>query len=207
MVSENEKKINYNLPPGTTPLSNEDLAGLIPKFITTRTELNDAEFKNITEASNRYLMSKKKFGFTGEKLFKLHKEMFGKVWKWAGKKRVSEKNIGVAYFKIDIEMKRLLDDLEYWEKNSIDLKEISARLHHRMVYIHPFNNGNGRWARLAVNLFLKDNSGTFLNFPEDKLILTSTIRNTYIQALQQADVNNFSSLILFHNKYIDEFFI
>ena len=74
MESKSDKKINQELPPGATPLTPEDLEGLLPKYITTREELNDAEFKNITEASKKYLLSRKKMQFTTNDLFKIHKK-------------------------------------------------------------------------------------------------------------------------------------
>ncbi len=206
MESKPDKKINKELPPGATPLTLTDLDGLLPRYITTRKELNDAEFKNISEASKTYLLSKKKFHFTIGNLYKIHKDMFGNVWAWAGKKRKTNKNIGVDKAHIDVELKKLIDDLECWQNQNMNAIEISARLHHRLVYIHPFNNGNGRWARLVVNLFLKDNLNSYLDFPEDELLLTTSIRKTYIKALQEADNLNYGLLIDLHKKYISNSF-
>ncbi len=205
MESKEKKKINQELPPGATPLTPEDLEGLLPKYINTRAELNDAEFKNISEASKKYFLSRKTFQFTIGNLYKIHKEMFIHVWKWAGKKRKTEKNIGVEKAQIDVEIKKLVDDLEYWMKKNTDLIEISARLHHRLVYIHPFNNGNGRWGRFIVNLFLKDHLDSYLDFPEDELLLTTKIRKSYIAALREADGLNYKPLIDLHKKYISNF--
>jgi len=202
MESKTSKKINLELPPGATPLTQEDLEGLLPKYISTREELNDAEFKNINEASKKYFLSKKRTQFTIHDLYKIHKEMFGNVWKWAGKKRITEKNIGVDKNQIDIELKKLLDDLEFWLDKNVDSLEISARFHHRLVHIHPFNNGNGRWARFIVNLFLKDQLNSYLDFPENELLLTTEVRKAYIKALQMADNFNYQPLIRFHEKYI-----
>ena len=205
MESKSKKRINQELPPGATPLDAEDLEGLIPRYITTRRELNDAEFKNISAASKRFFLSRKKFQFTISSLYKTHKEMFGKVWTWAGKKRKAEKNIGVDKNQIDVELKKTIDDLECWLKQDKNTVEISARLHHRLVYIHPFNNGNGRWARFIVNLFLKDHLNAYLDFPEDELLLTTKIRKNYIEALKEADDLNYKPLIDFHEKYISSF--
>jgi len=201
------KKINQELPPATTPLTAEELEGLLPKYITTRRELNDAEFKNISVASKTYLLSRKKIQFILSNLYKIHKEMFGNVWAWAGKKRKTNKNIGVDKAQIDIEMKKLIDDLRYWLEHKMDTVEISARLHHRLVYIYPFNNGNGRWARLIVNLFLKEHLNSYINFPENELLLTTSIRKTYIKALQEADHLNFGPLVDLQKKYISKFAI
>jgi len=205
MESKSKKKIDQELPSGVTPLTPEDLEGLLPRYITTRAELNDAEFKNISEASKKYFLSRKKFLFTIGNLYKIHKEMFGHVWKWAGKKRITEKNIGVEKTQIDMELKKLIDDLEYWLKKNADLVDISAWLHHRLVYIHPFNNGNGRWGRFIVNLFLKDHLDSYLDFPEDELLLTTKIRKSYIAALRKADSLNYKPLIDIHRKYISSY--
>lgn len=201
------KKINQELPPGATPLTAEDLEGLLPRYITTRRELNDAEFKNISDASKIYLLSRKKIQFILGNLYKIHKEMFGNVRAWAGKKRKTNKNIGVDKAQINIEMKKLIDDLQYWLDHKMDTIEISARLHHRLVYIHPFNNGNGRWARFIVNLFLKEHLDSYINFPEDELLLTTSIRKTYIKALQEADNLDYGPLIDLQKKYISKFSI
>lgn len=202
MEPKSKHKINRTLPPGATPLDVEDLEGLIPKYITTRKELNDAEFKNITEASKFYLLSDKKFVFSISNLYRVHKEMFGQVWKWAGKKRNTEKNIGVDKTQIDVEIKKLLDDLDYWLSHKMNIIEISARVHHRLVFIHPFNNGNGRWARMIVNIFLENHLNAFLAFPEENLLLSTEIRKDYILALKDGDNLNFKKLIDFHEKYI-----
>jgi len=205
MESKSNKKINRGLPTGATPLTSDDLDGLLPKFISTRQELNDAEFKNISEASKKYLLLKKKFPFTSEGLYKIHKEMFGKVWNWAGKKRKTNKNIGVDKAQIEIELKKLIDDYDFWKEQKMDIIEISARLHHRLVYIHPFNNGNGRWARFIVNLFLIEQLNSYLDFPENELILTTKIRINYIQALHEADNLNYEPLINFHKNFLSNF--
>ncbi len=82
--------------------------------------------------------------------------MFAEVWRWAGHKRTTELNPGVPVYQIDIALKDLMDDLAYWrDKNDTDIIEQATRLHHRAVAIHPFLNGNGRWARLLANIFLK----------------------------------------------------
>jgi Fic-DOC domain mobile mystery protein B len=207
MGSESGKKINRDLPTGATPLSPDDMEGLLPKYITTRSELNDAEFKNISEASTKFFISKKKLQFNVSFLFKIHKEMFGNVWSWAGRKRITNKNIGIDKTQIDVEMRKLIDDYEYWKENNMEILEISARLHHRLVYIHPFNNGNGRWARFIVNLFLIEQMNSYLNFPEDDLILATKIRKAYIQALLEADNLHYEPLINFHKKYLSVFFV
>ncbi len=205
MESNPNKKINLNLPLDATPLTLEEFSDLLPLHITTRTELNDAEFINISKATQKYFLSRKKFLFSLANIYQAHKDMFGNVWKWAGKKRTTNKNIGVDKVYIDIELKKFIDDLDYWLKYDMDATEISARFHHRAVFIHPFDNGNGRWARFLSNLFLKDNLNSYLEFPENEVILTTVIRKTYIKALQEADNLNYQPLIDLHKKYISYF--
>ncbi len=205
MDPKSSKKINHNLPSGATPLSPEEFDELLPSHITTRKELNDAEFINISKATQKYFLSKKKFRFSLSSMYQTHKDLFGNIWKWAGKKRSTNKNIGVDKVYIDFELKKFIDDLDYWLKFDMDTIEISARIHHRLVFIHPFNNGNGRWARFISNLFLKDNLNSYLEFPENELLLTTTIRKAYIKALQEADTLNYQPLIYLHKKYISYF--
>ena len=163
----------------------EDASGLIPMHITTRKELYEAEFINVTEAVQYYLSksgSLNKFEITRQILFDVHKRMFNKVWNWAGKKRTSSKNIGITLYKIDEEIKKLIDDYNFWIKENMDIVELVARLHHRLVWIHPFEGGNGRWSRLVANLIYCKNTKTLLNWPEDELQLKkkSSFREKYL---------------------------
>lgn len=80
----------------------------------------------------------------------LHKRMFRKVWKWAGAFRTSERNLGIEPHRISVELRMLLDDAEHWvDHRTYPPEETAVRFHHRLVFIHPFPNGNGRHARLA----------------------------------------------------------
>ena len=56
---------------------------------------------------------------------------------------------------IGIELKNLLDDCNYWIENKVfEEDEIAVRLSHRMVFIHPFANGNGRHSRLMADVLI-----------------------------------------------------
>lgn len=185
----------------------DDVSGLIPLYITTRAELNEAEFVNITEASQYYLFNKNilnKFEVTKENLFKVHKKMFYKVWDWAGKKRISNKNIGVVAYKIDEEIKKLIADYYFWVKEKLDVVEIVSRLHHRLDYIHPFEGGNGRWSRLVVNIVFYKNTRKLIKWPEDELQLKkkSSLRDKYLEALKEADKGRYEELIKLHRELI-----
>jgi fido (protein-threonine AMPylation protein) len=59
-------------------------------------------------------------------------------------------------YKIPIEIKKLCDDCDYWIQNkTYDWNEIAARFHHKVVWIHPFANGNGRFSRILTDILLK----------------------------------------------------
>ena len=192
---------NYKNKPGETPF---DADGLIPPYITTRKELDEAEFLNISEATKFYLSNPSKinkFKIIRENLFDLHKKMFFDVWSWAGKKRASNKNIGVEFFKIDEEIKKLEGDFIFWEENNANLIELIAKLHHRLVWIHPFEGGNGRWSRLVVNIIYYKNTQKFIKWPANELQLKkkSSFREKYLLALQKADHGKFDEFIMLHN--------
>ncbi len=62
--------------------------------------------------------------------------------------------------------------------------------HHKFVAIHPFDDGNGRMARLLMNLILLKN-----HFPP--IVVKLADRNEYYGALAQADAGDMSALISF----------
>jgi len=130
----------------------------------------------------------------------LHKRLFGDVWKWAGSFRKTEKNIGVDPFQIAIQLRQLLDNTKYWvEYSTYPPKELAARFHHKLVYIHPFPNGNGRHARIIADVILTK----LLNEPAIdwaggyRLENMNDRRNEYIAALRAADRHDFSELLNF----------
>lgn len=125
--------------------------------------------------------------------------MFSHVWKWAGHFRQSNKNIGGPWYNISTSLKALRDDVRLWvELQEESPDEIAVRFHHRLVSIHPFNNGNGRHARLMTDLLLENvmRSPRF-TWGSSNLTQTSDTRKQYITALQAADRHNYEPLIHF----------
>lgn len=191
-------------PPGATPI--EDHSGLIPKHVTTKAELDELEFANINRAIQKYFLGKltdKKAPFDISWLFQIHREMYEEVWDWAGKARLSELNIGTPPHQIHEQLKQLIDNFWYWEKETeMEILEKAARLHHGLVKVHPFKNGNGRWARLITNIYLKKKKAGFIQWPEETLQVDSPFRKEYIGALQKADHGNYGDLIKLHRKLV-----
>ncbi len=125
--------------------------------------------------------------------------MFGDVWEWAGKLRQCELSIGIKAYLISTELKKLVDDIEFWNKNkTFDIVEIATRIHHRTVQIHPFQNGNGRWSRMLANIYLRQNGLMPVRWQEDLLAKENPKRTQYIQALKKADNGEYEDLIEMH---------
>jgi Fic-DOC domain mobile mystery protein B len=182
---------------GPTPLSAEEREGLIPSYITTRSELNEAEQANILEAQ-AWAISRKRDVLDAQFLDTLHNRMFGNVWRWAGEHRRTGKNVGVDAYRIPQELRQLIDDCRYWiEHSTYDPDEIAARFHHRLVWIHPYPNGNGRHARLATDLLLASLGRERFSWGSANLIDVGETRKRYIAALSEADKKNMKHLLNF----------
>ena len=136
-----------------TPLTPEEMRHLIPAHVAHRRDLNAVEQENIARAQE-WAMYGRRRGLLSEKFLRdLHRRMLGDVWRWAGRFRTSQRNIGIDYWLIATELRQLLDDAKAWiEYNTYAPDEIAVRFHHRLVLIHPFPNGNGRHARLMADL-------------------------------------------------------
>lgn len=79
----------------------------------------------------------------------LHRRMFGDVWTWAGTLRQPVTNVGLEPFLIATQSQLLLDDATFWHTQGVfGSDELAARIHCRLVSIHPFRNGNGRCTRM-----------------------------------------------------------
>ncbi len=191
--------IEIQYPPGSTPLDPNELNGLLPDYITTQNELNELERENILEGTMWALGNKKHDCLNISFCFDLHKRMFGKVWKWAGKIRQTDKNIGVPKEQIMMRLKLLFDDTTFWIQNkTYDFDELAARFHHRLVSIHAFPNGNGRHARLMTEVIQRTNGETPFTWGSSDLYTSESMaRKDYIASLKLADQGQYADLIQF----------
>lgn len=182
----------------STPLTPEEREGLKPRWVTLRSELNELETRNISEAETWLISAKLKDILNDTFLMKLHKKMFGQVWKWAGEYRTTERNIGVAPYQIPVKLKALFDDVKFWVANEIfPHTEIAVRLHHRLVLIHPFPNGNGRVSRLMADLLMQQMGDERLYWGDGNLVDITDLRKRYIDALHAADGGDYTALLEF----------
>ncbi len=128
----------------------------------------------------------------------LHRQMLGDVWRWAGKFRTSERNIGIAHWEIPVALRQLLDDTRAWiEYETYPPDEIAVRFHHRLVQIHSFPNGNGRHARLMADLLVMRLGGERFSWGSANLQDACAVRQRYIAALQAADDHDIGPLLAF----------
>lgn len=184
-------------PDDTTPLAPDEKQGLIPAHIAYRRELNEVEQENIARGQDWALARRR--DILDERFLKaLHRHMFEDVWKWAGKFRTSERNLGVPPYQVAIDLRQLLDEARAWiAYNSYGADELVVRFHHRLVSIHPFPNGNGRHARLAADLLVMQLGGDRFSWGRVNLQAAGDVRRQYIAALHAADNHDIGPLLAF----------
>ncbi|VAW97403.1 hypothetical protein MNBD_GAMMA23-916 [hydrothermal vent metagenome] len=192
--------MEFSYPKGATPLDPDEMEGLKHPHIETRGELDQLEQQNIQDGYKWLSQQRKYKTFANEEFIKtLHKMLLGEVWSWAGQFRLSEKNIGIDPIHIPVELRNLLDDVKAWlEYGTYEREEFAARLHHRLVKIHLFANGNGRHARIFTDVILEKDMGVApINWGANSLSSDGEHREKYITALRAADRNDYKLLIEF----------
>ena len=127
----------FEEPDDATPLTPEERRELIPAHIAYRRELNEAEQENIARAQD-WALDRRRDPLSEKFVKELHRRMLGDVWRWAGKFRTSERNLGIPFYEIPVALRQLLDDTKTWiEYKTYPPDEIAVRFHHRLVQIHP----------------------------------------------------------------------
>jgi Fic family protein len=94
----------------------------------------------------------------------------------------------IFHYQSPAETPALMGDLiEWYKKNTDEAVIVAADLHYKFVCIHPFDDGNGRIARLLMNYHLLKN-----NLPP--VVIKSDDKKNYLLALREADTGNLDSL-------------
>jgi len=183
---------------GHTPLTDEEREGLLPTYVSTRGELNDAEQRNIAAALLHRRLPSVEVLLDDTYLRQLHHAMFGDVWRWAGHYRLTERNVGMDPTQIPVVVRDLVDDARTWAKHStFEPDEIAVRFHHRLVAIHPFPNGNGRHSRAAANYLVRALGREDFSWGAVTTRTTAELRTAYLRALRAADGHELHPLIEF----------
>jgi len=114
---------------------------------------------------------------------------------WAGQYRNAKVIIGGAKHTPPdaLQVPKKMRDLISWlnsQKNKMNIVELAALLHHKLVYVHPFFDGNGRTARLTMNLLLMQ-----AGYP--LVIILKNDRKKYYNVLDKADNGQYEPLVKF----------
>ena len=126
----------------------------------------------------------------------LHKLVTAETDKeWAGNYRNSNVIIvGSEHTPPDaFEVSIVMGDLIKWlreNQKKLHPIELAAIFHHKLVFIHPFFDGNGRTARLAMNLLLMQKS-----YP--MAVMLKNDRKKYYQTLSRADEKDYAPFVRF----------
>lgn len=185
---------------GQTPLDPDEASGLKLAFIATRGDLNAAEGNSIATGM-QWAESRVRRGAhvaSEEFLRKLHLKLFGEVWEWAGSYRRTERNIGIDPLQIPIALRQLFDDVAAWlEFKAYEPDERAARLHHRLTWIHPFPNGNGRTSRAMADLSLLAQGIAPFSWGANTGLPAQETRQCYLAAVRAADGHDLAPLMAF----------
>jgi Fic-DOC domain mobile mystery protein B len=196
----------FDTPEHATPF---DADGLLLNDVQTLADLNAAESEGIMAARTRHLgrrKNPKRSWLTDTYIRKVHQDMFHKIWSWAGEYRTLNVQPGIPFHRIASEVGLLCRDSESWNtqtENPIPVLERAARLHHRLVQIHPFRNGNGRHARLMADILLRSHGHPLPNWPYSEMMQEGTSpRKDYILALKAADQGDYEPLVTYTRRFM-----
>jgi len=182
---------------GHTVLGEDDRDGLVPSYVSTRGELFEAEQRNISEALLTRAPSTAEL-LDDAYLRSLHRKMLGSVWSWAGKYRTTNTNLGVPFEQIPGAMRALVLDTQTWVEGDIyEPDEAAVMFHHRLVFIHPFPNGNGRLGRIAADYLIMSFGRERFSWGASSYASTEELRSAYLACLRAADGGDLSDLMHF----------
>lgn len=174
--------------------------------IISRSQLIPLEAQGVKKALEYIIkMGNTKSPITPDLIKDIHKVGFGFIFpNWAGKFRLIEVTVGTytppPYYKLPQLVKILCDDLAErlkhlpssfeQEQYLAEMVSLLAWFQHRLVWIHPFQDYNGRIARLLTNLLLLNLDLPIIEIKAD----TKEDRKRYIKAMKEADKGNLTKL-------------
>lgn len=148
------------------------------------------------------LLVQQKSNITENHVLQLHKLVLDGIEEdFAGRYRNGQVRIMGANFippagrKVPDLMMEFIKEVETQRHNKNDL-ELATFTHHRFVWIHPFFDGNGRTARLLMNIVLMQSG-----YPP--AVILKNDRKKYYEALNQANKNNYEKLELLIGQAIE----
>jgi Fic family protein len=98
-----------------------------------------------------------------------------------------------------VKVPRLMQEFMEWyyeNKSKLSIVELAGWVHYKLVYIHPFIDGNGRTSRLFMNLILMQNG-----YPPAVILNIDRIK--YYQALKEADRERYNNYFNFIGRSVE----
>lgn len=186
------------MPHANKPLTPGESDDLLPVGLRTRDEVAAHE-KAALLKGRRWALSHRRSPervLSEPFLRELHHKLFGNTWRWAGIYRTTDQPgvVNAALIPVAL-MSASADAISWISEESYFAREIAARFHHRLIGIHPFVHGNGRWSRLATDALV-----VALHEPLPNWGATSGAppsRSSYGDALTHADAGDFEVLMRF----------
>lgn len=137
-----------------------------------------------------------------EEILKVHGTIFSGILENAGSYRNSQVYIEGSDHEPPpaFEVPELMKELVGWlNKNPDELNpiELASVFHHKLVSIHPFDDGNGRVSRLMANLILISNGYTLT-------VVKNIDRKKYYDALDKADHEDLKPFVNFLARCVEQ---
>lgn len=200
-------------PDGTTPLEDADLDGLKPSWVSTRSDLDRVEQENLIKATlwiNDQRWTAQRVLDEGG-LKRLHRRMYNDVWSWAGTYRRTETQfgnlIGSHFWEVGGHVRETIADTRARtaalpspsnSDHGVAADEVAVQLHHRLVVVHPFANGNGRWSRQVATLLARALGRPDFTWSGVGMHVAGGVdRLGYVEALRAADDRDLGPLLRF----------
>ena len=182
-------------------LTADEQARLVPS-LSTREQLIEIERLGINAArvwAMRPSVLRRADLLTEPFIRELHRRMFGEVWRGAGRYRMTAGGLGWEPGQISKGVRMFLDDAEGWLRFvTYPVHECAVRLHHRLVAVQPWANGNGRHARLVADIVVAAHAEEPLTWGSRSAGREAgSARARYLDALRAADSGDMDPLIEF----------
>ena len=181
-----------------TPLEENLRDELKFPLIQNMTELYEHELENIAMGIPWKNVGKK--DHTDQSVWlAYHKHLLGEVWKFAGTVRKSDlaNEEFMKAYDVRVGLRNLQDDLRCWlGHSSFPPQKMMAIFHQRLLTIHPFRDGNGRWSRLLTNWICEKESFPIPSWGQ-KIADDEERRVSYIKAVKKSRTGDHRDLISF----------
>ena len=140
---------------------------------------------------------------TPETIRQVHRLLLDKILEHPGEYRTGMIKVPGAHFTPpkSTEIPRLVQGLTDWlHRNPMEYTpvELAARFMYGLLVIHPFHDGNGRTARILMNIILMQHGYPVLTN------ISYRDRKRYLEALREADLGNHLPLVNFIATSVEE---